>query len=173
MEDVPFFQEQDRRLEEGLVLHAEGDFLQIQCVEVFPVHEGEDLVLGAVLGDIIPRFGIEFRRLVDDVENEGRSGGTTSRLWPHGPGRSYTGRAWGSRTGNRRSACDKAPGRADTVLVAWPLATAIAPIGICDQNRQALTGGCWVRDDHLATINGVDDKFIGDELVVALAVFVP
>ncbi len=43
---------------------------------------------GAVLRDVVPRFGVELGRLLDHVEGERRGGGHQRlRPWPRGPGR--------------------------------------------------------------------------------------
>src|SRR5690606_24590036 len=69
--DVVGGEEGEDAVEGVAVLHAPGDLLELDAAEVGALEEGEDLVGGAVLGDVGPRGGVDAGGGVDDVEDGG------------------------------------------------------------------------------------------------------
>ena len=61
--------------EEGPVLHAEGDLVQVEGVHVLPAKQGQHFLTRAVLGHILPGRGIQLAWPGDDVEGDGPGGG--------------------------------------------------------------------------------------------------
>ena len=141
-------------------------------MHVFAFHHGEHLLGRAVLRDIVPRFGVELGRLVDHVEGERRSGGH-ERLGLGDMDREVRELA---RLREVELVVD------DLRVVRLQVERdrlgrlAVGDRQGADRNLnktdKPLPRGGRVGDHHLAAVDGVDDEFVGDELVEAFAVLV-
>ena len=170
--DVAIRQQRNHRLEEVGVLHPPGDLVEVERVDVLAVEIGDHLLVRAVLGHVIPRFGVELARLGHHVERERRRGGDQRFV----PGHLHreVGEAAGQREveevidglgavgfeveddGAGRSAAGQRQG----------------PDRDLQQHRELLPRRRRIRHHHLAAVDGLNDELIGDELLEAFAVLV-
>ena len=118
-------------LEEAAVLHPEGDLVEVQRADVLAVEERQHVVVRAVLRDVVPRLGVELRRLLDHVERDRLCRDDELLVLRH------VDREVGELAGLRE--VEEVVDRLGVVRLQvewdaagdWPLATGIAPIGSC------------------------------------------
>ena len=167
---VPFTQQLQDRLEERPVPHAEGDLLQVQGMDVLAAEERQHFLVAAVLRDIIPGSRVDLAGLLDDLEDS-RLGCGDELLVPGHLDRVV------SKLAREREV-------EEIVKRLRPVRFQVEQQGFRElavadrdgadrklqQHGQSLAGGGRVGDDHLASVDGVNQELVGDELVDALAV---
>jgi hypothetical protein len=67
---VPAGQQRDCLVKERLVLHPERDPIQLDPMQILLLQVPQDVFVGSVLRDVIPRLGVDAAELVDHVQRE-------------------------------------------------------------------------------------------------------
>ena len=168
---VPFRQQLQHALVERPVLHPEGDLVEVQRPDVFAGQESQHFVGRAVLRDVVPRRGVEFRRLGHHVERRGFGG--DHELFVLADVHRELGELPRQREVER--VVDGLGVVRFEVEVHRLRVPAVGewhrPHRQLQQHRKFLPAAGRVGDHHLAAVDSVDDEFAGHELVEPLPGF--
>ena len=162
---MPAVQERGGLFEPGLVLHAPGDLVEVQAVEVGLAEESEDFLRGAVLGEPGPGGLINAGQALDDVERE--RGGSRDHFVVAGDGHRVMPIFAGRREVEIILQLLRGIGLEHHIHAAGVKAAAHGQRadGDLQQHLQLLALTAGVRQDHLRAIDDVGQEFLGDVLV--------
>ena len=171
--DVPRGEPLQHGVEHLRVLHSPRDAVEVQAADVVLVEEREDIVVRSLLRNVVPRFGVDLRRLVDHVQSDRRRRGDQRLVL-----RDVNGEV------RELPRCREVEVVLDRLRVIrleidvdglrrLAVQNGDRPLWDLHQNIQLLPGRSRIRDDDLAAVDRVDEEFFRHVLVDRLAVLLP